>query len=89
MGLAPAVPACSAGTPVPSGLNAHQSWRAGYETARRDYRGIFVPRSMQQQLAGASTDSWCTQELGTFTQSVNATEFVKGCVAYTAGEAEQ
>lgn len=71
----------------PSGLDAHQSWRAGYETARRDYRGVFVPRSMQQQLAGASTETWCTQELATDTRPVNSTEFVEGCIAYTAGEA--
>lgn len=90
LGLVPGVPACAGGTrPAPTGLDAHQSWRAGYEAARHDYQGVFVPRSIQQQLAGASTEQWCTQELSTYKQTVNAGEFVKGCVAYTAGEATQ
>jgi hypothetical protein len=72
-----------------TGLSPHQSWQAGYATAKPDYRGMYVPLDIQRNLAGASMTQWCTGELGRYSQPVDSSEFINGCLAATAGEPPQ
>ena len=61
IGVALALSACGGGSgDTQHGLNPHQSWQAGYETAQRDYHGMFIPREMQQQQHALTMEPWCT-----------------------------